>query len=429
MLVQVPPAARTIASWDDALVYIRSRSVDLRVAYLEVQRAEAQSRTALAGILPSLNGNINAAHQLITQTAYYQRPTGELDALGKPIFVPTPYSVPTPDTASASLSLVVPIVAPRAWNAMKTTALNEDVARLSVDDIKRNIALNVANAIVAVFTAERIAELNRVGLKSALDRLGLAQRKQSLGASRGLDVIRSQQDVENARATLVTGDESLRQSREALGLALGIAEPMGVAQGVDLNGLAASTLASCRVAPLDERPDIAAARTRIDVAHHGVLDVETQFSPTLNAQSSLFTSVPVVGSSPPTTWNIQAVLSWNIWDGGARYGALRDNRAQEEEARQRLDSAHRLAEIQVQQAKRGVDVAEESRKVAVNARALAAEVDRLTQAGYLEGQGSSLELVTAAAALRQADISLALQEFTLVKAKLLAVLSLAICPW
>ncbi len=45
----------------------------------------------------------------------------------------------------------------------------------------------------------------------------------------------------------------------------------------------------------------------------------------------------------------------------------------------------------------------------------------------MTGQGTSLDLVTAAAALRQAEINLALADFSLVKAKILAVLSLATC--
>ena len=76
-----------------------------------------------------------------------------------------------------------------------------------------------------------------------------------------------------------------------------------------------------------------------------------------------------------------------------------------------------------------MSVAETSRKVAADARALAAETDRLVRAGYIEGQCTSLELVAAALTLRQADINLALKEFGLVKARVLAILSLATCPW
>lgn len=447
MLAPVPAAAKNIASWNDALAYIRSRSADLHIALLEVRRAEAQSREAIAALLPSINGNASATHQIITtpSTGQPQINTSNLAAIPaadgntyigvvdptKPTITPGLTGVfPTENTASASLTLIQPIIAPRAWNGLKTAAINEDVNRLSVDDTKRQIALNVANAVIGVVTAERVAELNRVGLKSSLERLELTQRKKALGAATGLDVIRVQQDVENARATLVTGDESLRQARETLGLALGVAEPIGVEKGLDLNGLAESTLASCKVSPsIDDRPDIAAARRRVDLAHRGVVDIEAAFLPIVNAQSTLATSTAATAISSANSWNIQAVLSWNIWDGGVRYGQLRDTRAQEDEARERLDSQHRAAQIQVDQARRGVDVAEQSRHVAADARALAAETDRLTQAGYLEGSGTSLELVTAASALRQAEINLALQEFGLVKARVLAMLTLATCPY
>jgi outer membrane protein TolC len=122
------------------------------------------------------------------------------------------------------------------------------------------------------------------------------------------------------------------------------------------------------------------------------------------------------------------VLSWNIWDGGARYGNLRDANLQVLEAQDRLDSARRTAVIQVVQADRGVSVAQNTRDVASRSRDLAAEVDRLTRAGFMTGTGTSLDLVTAAAALRQAEINLALSDYGVIKSKILAVLALATCP-
>ena len=59
----------------------------------------------------------------------------------------------------------------------------------------------------------------------------------------------------------------------------------------------------------------------------------------------------------------------------------------------------------------------------------AAETDRLVRLAYQEGRGTSLELVTAAQSLRESEIQLALRDFELVKARVLAVLALASCPW
>jgi outer membrane protein TolC len=165
------------------------------------------------------------------------------------------------------------------------------------------------------------------------------------------------------------------------------------------------------------------------VAKRNLRNVYFQFLPTLTAQSNTSgNSSPVVGYPNPT-WNIQAILSVPIWDGGARYGELRSARAAEDIAAQQLEALRRQALIQIEQAQRQLVVAEASDKVARAQRDLAAQNDQMTQTAYMAGQGTSLELVTASEAHRQAELNLALQEFGVVKARVLAVLALATCPW
>jgi outer membrane protein TolC len=397
------------------------RSTDLRIAVEQVEQAEAQSRVALAGALTTITGTGTLTHDLITKDVTSPL-TGQKTTL------------PDPTTQNkGTIALSQPVLALRAWYAIGTADRNEDIARFAVEDTKRKIALGVANAIVGVVTAERIAELNRVGLRNALTRLELANRKSTLGSGTGLDVVRARQDVETARATLVTGDESLRQAREALGLALGLPEQVGVPPNVDLNGLEGSARSACKpMKNLDERADIAALVEGVEVAHRGVNDVKLQFMPTINLTSTASSTLMDLGPNGGpngynTQWNIGAVLSVPIWEGGARYGNLRNAHAAEAIAGQKLEAARRQALIDVAQAERGVSVAEASRKVAVAARDLAAENDRLTRTAYQEGRGTSLELITAAQGLREAEIQLALKEFSLVNARVLAALTLANC--
>ncbi len=423
MLAPVPPPARVVSSWDQIAAELRGRSADLHVAVQEVARAEAQRREALAGILGSITANGTATLNFITQDSAFVG----VDAQGNPTF--RTVTSPTPQYLSGNLSFSLPIFAPRAWNSIKTASLGIDIAKASLDDLRRTLASTTASSVLSVATAERVAELNRVGLRNALERLELAKRRLNLGAGTGLDVVRAQSDVEAARATLVSGDESLRQAREALGLALGYAEPVGVAHDVDLQGVVNDVIARCQVAQsVDQRPDVVAARTRVDVAKRSVIDAKSQFLPTLTAQSGISTSTITSQNSPQVTWNLQGVLSWTLWDGGYRYGALHDGEAQVNEAQERLGAARRQALIEVVQSQRAVKVAQQARDIATRARDLADKQDKLTRAGFLTGQGTSLDLVTSAVALRQAEITLALRDFDLVRARVLAVLSLATCP-
>jgi outer membrane protein TolC len=272
MLAPVPQPARVLGSWQEAVSLLRARSTDLKTAVDQVLQAEAQTRIALAQYLPTINGQGSYVHQLITAPV-----TTGFTVNGAGVGVPTP-RVPIPNITTGSIQLTQDIFNVQEFDQISINELGEDAARLSVDDEKRTLALSVANQIVAVVTAERDAEINRVGLRVALEQGAITDRKRALGAANGLDVVRAQQNVANARATLVTGDESLREAREALGLALGVPEETGVAPGVDVGGLAQDAAGSCRmVATVDERSDVAAARTKLEVAKRNLRTSRASF--------------------------------------------------------------------------------------------------------------------------------------------------------
>jgi outer membrane protein TolC len=420
MLAPAPPAKRVLASWGEAVALLRARSTDIATAQAEVRRAEAQSRIALAAVLPTINGSANAPHQFITKEI--QGGGGGIP--GQP---PPTSQTPPGEFVSGNIQLTQSIVNVQSWHAIKTAHENEQTQALLVDDTLRNVTLSVATALVAVVAAERVAELNRSGLRAALERRELTTRKRALGVATGLDVVRADQDVASARATLVTGDESLRKAREALGLAVGLPEQIGVPSGVNIDEVVSSATRTCpALNDLHERADIAAAQKKLEVADRNVENVKLSFLPTLSA-SSTFATTSQGSALVPTTWNIQAVLSVPIWDGGVRYGNLRSARALRDEAGFSLEAQTRAATVQVEQARRSIAVAEQSLDVAKQSRDLAAQVDQLTQIAYRAGQGTSLELVVAASALRTAEIELALREFDVIQARLAALFVLARC--
>ncbi len=423
MLAPVPTPPRVLTSWHEAVTLLRARSTDLKTAIDQVLQAEAQTRIALAQYLPLITGQGVYTHQLITNaaTGFTVNTNGGFAQTSR---------TPIPNVYGGSIQLSQDIINAQEFDQISINELGEDASRLTVDDEKRTLALSVANQIVAVVTAERDAEINRVGLRVALEQADITDRKKALGAANGLDVVRAQQNVANARATLVTGDESLREAREALGLALGVPEETGVSPSVDVGGLAQDAAATCRaVATVDGRADVAAARTRLEVAKRNLQDVWYTFLPTLTAQSNL-TATSLIGiGAPNPTWSIQGVLQVPIWDGGTRYGNLKNARAAEDIALQTLEGLRRQAIIQVEQAQRQLVVAQDSERVSRAQRDLAAQNDQMTQTAYLAGQGTSLELVTASEQHRQAELNYALAEFNVVKARLLAMLALATCPW
>jgi outer membrane protein TolC len=433
MLGPVPPPARVLQSWDEAVGYLRGRSTNLKIAVDQVLQAEAQTTLALAQYLPSFGGcsgsaglvygcsNPGFTHQILTRPA----PTS-----GVVTGNPNNGVVPVPNTLSGSLTLSQDIINLTEWDQIWIDKLAERAYRQTVEDTKRTLELALATQVVSVVTAERSAELNRGGLRVALEQLELTQRKARDGAATGLDVVRAKQNAANARAALVAGDETLRQTREALGLALGIPEETGVTPRLRIDGFATEALRACRaIVDVNERPDIASARTNLEVAKRNLRNVWFTYLPTLTGSASMAaTSVPPSGYPNPT-FSISAVLTVPIWDGGTRIGSMKNARAAEDIAAQTLEGLKRAALIQIEQAQRGIEVAEVSARVALEQRDLAAQNDHMTQIAWSHGQGTSVDLVTASEAHRQAELALAVADFNGVKARLAATLALATCPW
>ncbi len=426
MLTPVAPPKRVLKDWAEARTFILARSVDLRIAEREVDKAAAQARTALASVLPTINGSVNYTEQLVTKSGV------QISGFDPATLAPSFRYFQTPQTGivNAGVNLSWVPISINSWRVTETARQGIAASELAVNDAKRTIALNLASAIVSVFTAERVAELNRVGLRAAMERRDIARRKQELGNATALDVVRADQDVAAARATLVSGDEALRQSREALGLGLGVAEQVGVTPTLKLDTMASDgSLGACKPIGVEDRTDVVVAKARVDVAKRSPTDILTETIPTIGVQSAASATSADTGISPNATWSVQAILSVPIWDGGARYGRLRTARANLDQAQARYEGTQRTAAIQTIQAVRSVEVAEKNREVAEETRKLAYETDRLTRAAYAEGLGTSLELVTAASSLRQADVNLALRDFELVRARILAFLSTQDCVW
>ncbi|MCL2448861.1 MAG: TolC family protein [Polyangiaceae bacterium] len=424
MLAPPPPAPRSLASWDEALALIRTTSPDYLTSAQAVRRAQAQREIALSAVLPSITGQGTYARRLL---APLRATLVGLNGNGNDV----PFAIVTPpaDAFNVGATASWEVLSPRAIYGIGTADENIEVARLSFEDRRRQIATAVVDAILSTLAAGRVAELNRVGLRAALERLVLTRTRLEYGQGTELDVDRATQDVAAARATLISGDESLRRAREALGAALGSPVPMALPAETDLAAFEAAVARTCRLnGDLERRPDLAAARRRVDLAERSVHDAELLFAPSAGVSSNvLYSTAPVL--APQTSWSVGAVLNVPIYDGGARYGALRDSRAALEQARQALVAARLAAVVESARAQRAVGVLEQSRDVARQQRDLAARIDQRTRDGYARGLGTSLDLVVSAQALRQADVDLALLDFQVDDARANAVLVNAECVY
>jgi len=164
------------------------------------------------------------------------------------------------------------------------------------------------------------------------------------------------------------------------------------------------------------------------LAERAITDAQLRLAPSLSVSSSAGYQTAVT-LGPRGQWNVQGVLNFPFYDGGARYGYADDARGQAAQAREELVAARLRVLTTVARAKRAVRLSEASREIARQQRDTAQRIDQRIRDGYARGIGTSLDLVISAQSLRQAETNLALLDFEVGKARAGAVLANAECVY
>jgi outer membrane protein TolC len=429
MLAPVPPATNVLQDWRDAVRVLRENSTTLRSLRAQEDVSRAQARQALAPALPSLTANAGVTRQLLRgerQAVVITEPAPGTQIPG--ISFPTG-TVPDPATTwQAGLNLRVPLLALSAWHDRGTALRRIEVSRLNTKAAERLSLAAVADAVVTAVTAERLAEVSRISLESALSTLDLSKRRAALGAASTIDVLRIEQEVSLSRSQVVSANDGVLRAREALGATLGSAEPYGVTPNISLDALANDAKTNCRPADVLNRSDVRAAQASVEVSKHNESGVTKTYFPTIDAVSSLTYWSPVSAiNNDHVTWSIGGVLNWTLYDGGLRPAIREQRNAETRIANEQLTEAKRSARFEVMQAFRTVRSSEATLAVAARTREIAAETARLTKVSYINGSGTSFDLVDSARRQREAEVDYTIKEFDVLRAKIAALLALATC--
>ncbi len=424
MLAPPPQPERVLTSWKQGLKQVKDRSTFLRSAYANEQIAAGTTRQAWSGTLPQLSGTGSIGHHLLIGEATTLGPGGAADEA---------ISIPTPDPATtyiATLQLQQNIIAPGIWNKIGTAYSAERSAEFSADDAERLVIGQLATAILGVITARRIAEISRVSLHSTLVNLTLTESRHQLGDATAVDVLRSQAQVDVTRAELIGSNELVRKAREALGLALGEAAPWGLSDEINFDTLWADARSTCdKQSDVSRRSDLMAKAQDVHTAELSRDDYTYSFIPNISAVGEMEYTDPVERSfnQKHITWSIGGLLSWNLYDGGFRYGERMSNEGKLDVARSTLTEAKRQAIIEVERTQREVHVARSILTVTTHAREVSAKAAELARIAFIHGSGTAFILVDETRRLREAELNEAVKEFDLVSNQNEATLAISNC--
>ncbi|HYS08893.1 MAG TPA: TolC family protein [Myxococcales bacterium] len=403
-LIAAPPPARPAQApgierltLEEAVRRAIARSTTSLIAEQEIRRAEGILKEVRAPALPILTASGAATRLDNARTATVIT----LDSSGNPVPI-TAVQVPR-DQLTANLNLTIPIIAPRQWAAWSHAGEQVDIARTSLEDARRFVAVATARAYLSVMAQHRLVQITIQARDSAKAHLDDAQARLDVGSGNRLDVVRAGQEVAADESQLAQAQSNLTRAREALGVLVAADGPLEVELEIQLPAPPAQDVALQEAE--EKRPDVRVSVQRRDSAHGVLNDSWTDYMPLLSAVIQPFYNSSPTISQPDTGWAAGLVLTIPLFDGGARYGLQRERSAAYEESKAELEGLLRQARSDVRTAFDAVQRADESVRSARQAARLAREALEMTTLAYREGATNDLEVVDAERRSRDAEVA------------------------
>jgi outer membrane protein TolC len=379
-----------------------SHNSTVLVAVQEIARVHGIMREVRAASLPALFANgaytrLDADRTLTSATA------------GATVVQPR-------DSWTGNLQLTVPVIAPQRWVQWAHASEQVDVARLSAEDVRRQIAITAARTYVSVLAQHRLVDANQQAVDNARDHYEDAQARLSAGTGSRLDLVRAGQELATSQSQLQAATTALVRAQEVLGTIAGADAALDSTDEIVFPPLPvpADALSEAEA----RRADIVAQRKRLEAAQHVVRDSYADFLPLVTAVAQPFASSYASLSTPTTGWQAQLVLTLPIYEGGFRYGAIEERRAERDQARELLDAALRQARSDVRTAFVELERADLGLREARDASRLAAEALDITTLAYHAGATNDLDVVDAERRARDAATATAVAEDTARQARI-----------
>ncbi len=378
---------------EEALQVADREATDLELLRLQVRRSEAAERIAWAGILPTITGSVT-----------YQRFDEPIVRAGVGT-VRDENQIGGQITVSETLSL-------RSIGAIRIAEATSDLTRVSLADARRLAHGAIARLFYAVLAARNAAEIARSQIADAARQWEAARTRAGLGVAIGLDADRAEVAVLDAMGRAADTDVALERAWDLLGEALGLAEPVD-ARPSTLGPLPRDE-AEAVAAAVATRPDVRAAEAARELASRAVDDAWFRFAPTLGLSWTGTLNAPTTLFNPdPAQWIATVTLTFPLYDGGARYGALVDAQVAVAQADERVEQAQRLVRVEVRDGLRRVAIARRRMQIAERQAEVASRAAAAAEESYRLGNLTGLELDAARRASEQAELQRVVAELAL----------------
>jgi outer membrane protein len=382
-------------TFDEAIRRALENNPGVAEASQSILRAEALLQQAQTVYRPTLSGTV------ITTVLDHDR--------GFDQFVTQPQ---VQSLVGAALSY--PVIAASRWAVRAQAQDQVHVARLSVSEIRRQIAVATAQAYLAVIAQQRQVEVNLRARENAQAHVDYARARLEGGVGSRLNELRAAQELATTDVLLEAARLAERRAQEALGVLVAAEGPISVA---------GEPAFDVSVAPagdewMAERPDVRLFSAHVQAADRVVRDSWKDWVPSATASFEPQLLTPSGLFAPSRTWRGLVSLSVPIFDAGTRRATARQRQVALDTARIQLTDVHLRARAELRTARAALESTDRALESAQLAAQHAADVLRITDVAFRAGATTNLELVDAQRRARDADTAAAQAEDRVRQARL-----------
>ncbi len=250
-------------------------------------------------------------------------------------------------TRSATFSASQPLYRP-ANQATYAQGLKQlDLAQAQLKTAEQDLIVRVSQAYFEVLTAQESLAFVKAQKTAVSEQLAAAKRNFEVGTSTITDTREAQARFDLVTAQEIATENDLRVKKLALDQLVGTkdAQPVAIRAGANLQQIASGDVESWVQQASAQNPNIALARTGLEVAQLETEKAKAGHLPTLDLTASYGMTRYQGDASASRTNNNTAVigLSFNLplYAGHATQNRIQETLALEEKARQDLEAAQR----------------------------------------------------------------------------------------
>ena len=373
------------------------KSPAVRIGEQQVVKAAGTVTTARAAKGPQLAGSV--VHLRTGPISTFTIPFGP---------VPETISIGVPRDTRGTLSLAQPIDILRAISTAQSAAeLNLLSARLALEAIRQKIALAVQSGFLGALRAQELQRVADEALQAAEEHVRIARAHFEAGTAPHFDVLRAEVQAATFRQNLVAARNAVLLAAAALDRTIGldVTTPLTLKQPPAAETSVPDLEPSLKEAA-KQRPEVLQAQVIERAASKGVYLARTNLFPSLAILADYnFDLNPSDLGGLSRSWSVSAALSIPLFDSGATRGKVKSAKADLQSARLNKEDTERQVDLEVTQARIGMQDAAERLTTAQKDAEQAREALRLANVRYQAGVATAIEVTDAEVAMTQARTS------------------------